>query len=131
MPKLPDLLERTHQFALASLRFFQSLPKTAQAQISGTQFYRAATSVESNYRAARRGRSTAEFIAKLGTVVEEIDETVVWLEHMRDGKIAADSALLSEAQQLRRIFGRSLGTARRNANLAKINSSKDPTSKVH
>jgi four helix bundle protein len=69
----------------------------------------------SNYRAAKRGRSRAEFNAKLGTVVEEADETVVWLEYLRDGKIAFDEALLLEAQALRRIFGKSLGTARRNA----------------
>ena len=50
-------------------------------------------------------------------VVEEIDEAVGWLEHMRDGQIASDPELLSEAEQLRRIFGRSLGTARRNRKL--------------
>jgi four helix bundle protein len=72
------------------------------------------TAVNSNYKAAKRGRSTAEFIAKLGVVVEEIDESVEWLEVLRDARIASDPALLSEAQQLRRIFGKSLGTARRN-----------------
>ncbi len=81
----------------------------------GTQFYRAATAVGSNYRAAKRGRSRAEFNAKLGTVVEETDEAVGWLEFLRDGKIASDEALLLEAQALRRILGKSLGTARRNA----------------
>ena len=50
----------------------------------------------------------------LGTVVEEIDETVRWLEQLRDAKIAIDLELLSEAEQLRRIWGASLGTARRN-----------------
>lgn len=99
------------------MTFFQSLPKTQAAQIPGARFSRAATGVEANYRSAKRGRSTAEFIAKLGTVVEEIDEAVVWLEHMRDGKIASDPELYSEVQQLRRIFGKSLGTARRNAKL--------------
>jgi four helix bundle protein len=70
--------------------------------------------VNSNYKAAKRGRSSAEFISKLGVVVEEIDESVEWLEVLRDAGIAFDPALLSEAQQLRRIFGKSLGTARRN-----------------
>jgi four helix bundle protein len=110
-----DLIQRTHQFALQALTFFRRLPRSAEAQVVGIQLYRAATAVESNYRAAKRGRSTAEFIAKLGTVVEEIDESIMWLEHMRDGGIAADPALLSEAEELRRIFGASLGTARRNA----------------
>ena len=78
------------------------------------QFYRAASAATANYCAAKRGRFAAEFIAKLGTVVEEIDEAVHWLEHMRDVKIANDPDLLSEAEQLRRIWGASLGTARRN-----------------
>jgi four helix bundle protein len=78
------------------------------------QFYRASSSAAFNYCAAKRGRSTVEFIAKLGTVVEEIDEAVRWLEHMRDIRLSVDLDLLSEAEQLRRIWGKSLGTARRN-----------------
>ena len=112
-----DLIDRSHKFALAALHFYQHLPKTPEAQIPGRQFYRASTAVEFNYRAAKRGRSTAEFIAKLGVVVEEIDEAVGWLEHMRDGGVAYDTGLLSEAEQLRKIFGRSLGTARQNKRL--------------
>lgn len=76
---------------------------------------RATSSVAANYHAAQRGRSRAEFIAKLGTVVEEVDESVVWLEYMRDGNVASDAELLSEAQQLRRILGTALRTARANA----------------
>ena len=112
-----DLPDRAHRFALAALRFYQQLPKTNETQIAGRQFYRAATAVESNYRAARRSRSTAEFIAKLGVVVEEIDEAVGWLHHLRDGELGYDAALLSEAEQLLRVFGRSLGTARHNKRL--------------
>ena len=115
MTKPNDLIQRTHRFALQALTFCRRLTKSAETHVAATQLYRAATAVESNYRAAKRGRSTAEFIAKLGIVVEEIDESVMWLEHMRDGKIASDPALLSEAEELRRIFGASLGTARQNA----------------
>jgi four helix bundle protein len=110
-----DLLARVHDFALASLKFYRRLPDSSAAQVPGRQFYRAATGIESNYRAARRGRSRAEFVAKLGTVVEETDEAVGWLTFMKDGQIATDHALLEEARQLRRIFGKSLGTSRRNA----------------
>ena len=85
----------------------------------GVQFLKSSSSVSANYHAARRGRSTAEFISKLGTVVEEIDESVVWLEYMRNGKIANDPRLLSEAHELRRIFGTALATARRNRNVGK------------
>ena len=79
----------------------------------GVQFVKSSTSQWSNYRAARRGRSRAEFIAKLGVVVEEADESVGWLELMRDSSIASDPALLAEAQELCAIFTASLGTARR------------------
>jgi four helix bundle protein len=115
VPRPNDLVPRVHAFALAALKFYRNLPRTQEAQVPGTQFYRAATAVGSNYRAAKRGRSRAEFNAKLGTVVEETDEAVGWLEFLRDGKIASDEALLLEAQALRRILGKSLGTARRNA----------------
>lgn len=71
-----DLIERTHEFGLQAQDFYDGLPETKEAQHAGFQFYRAATGVEMNYRAAKRGRSTAEFISKLGTVVEEIDEAV-------------------------------------------------------
>jgi len=103
-----------HEFAIAAFELYERLPAASKGRSAGEQFYRASSSAESNYRAAKRGRSTAEFIAKLGVVVEEIDEAVGWLEHMRDAKIANNPDLLSEAEQLRRIFGRSLGTARRN-----------------
>ncbi|HTL02245.1 MAG TPA: four helix bundle protein [Vicinamibacterales bacterium] len=102
------------QFALASIRFVDRLPKTLTAQTIGRQYLRSSLSVNSNYKAAKRGRSPAEFISKIGVVVEEIDESVEWLEILRDAEVATDRALLLEAQQLLRIFGKSLGTARRN-----------------
>jgi four helix bundle protein len=110
-----DLLPRVRDFALVALNFFRGLPGTPEAQVPGRQFYRAANSVRSNYRAAKRGRSRAEFIAKLGIVAEESDEVVDWLEFMRDGNIACDQKLLTEAEELRNIFARSVATARKNA----------------
>jgi four helix bundle protein len=109
-----DLVPRVRKFALASVRFVEQLPNTLSAQSMARQYVKSSTAVNSNYKAAKRARSTAEFIAKLGVVVEEIDESVEWLEVLRDAEIASDPALLDEAQQLRRIFGKSLGTARRN-----------------
>ena len=109
-----ELLARAKAFALASLDFYRKLPKTPTAQVPGVQFLRSSTSVSANYHAAQRGRSRAEFIARLGTVVEEVDEAVLWLEYMRDGQIAWDEKLLSEAQQLRSIFGTAWRTARKN-----------------
>jgi four helix bundle protein len=83
MSSLPDLLVRTSHFALESLKFYRRLPKTPEAHLAGLQFLRSASAVAANYRAARCGRSRAEFIAKLGVVVEEADECVGWLEFMR------------------------------------------------
>jgi len=80
----------------------------------GLQYIRSATGVNSNYRAARRGRSRREFIAKLGNVVEEADESLEWLEVMRDSGIAHDPRLLAEARELLAIFTASLKIARRN-----------------
>lgn len=114
MAEVPDLVGRAQRYATAAFAFYERVPFSSKGWHAADQFYRAASSATANYCAAKRGRSTAEFIAKLGTVVEEIDEAVRWLEHMRDAKIAIDLDLLSEAEQLRRIWGASLGTARRN-----------------
>jgi four helix bundle protein len=110
----PDLVGRAQRYAAAAFAFFERFSFSSKGWHAADQFYRASPSAASNYCAAKRGRSTAEFISKLGTVVEEIDEAVRWLEHMRDVKIAIDPELFSEAEQLRRIWGASLGTARRN-----------------
>ena len=114
MSEPPELLKRVYRFSLASLKFYKTLPKSPEAQVPGLQFYKAATSSWSNYRASQRGRSRPEFIAKLGIVVEESDEAVGWLEFMRDGKLASDEALLSEATQLSKIFTACLINARHN-----------------
>lgn len=109
-----DLLERTRLFALAILKFCRDLPPSAEAQEVARQLRRAANSVRANYRAARKGRSRAEFEAKLGTVWEEADECVGWLEHLHDGRIKSDPDLLEESRQLARIFAQSVKTARAN-----------------
>ena len=113
MPPL-DLTIRTRRFALAVLRFVRALPTTKEAEESGGQLRRAANSMRSNYRAARRGRSRAEFQAKLGTVYEEADECVDHLEYLRDARIRHDPALLQEATELAKIFAKSVSTARKN-----------------
>jgi four helix bundle protein len=110
----PDLTERTRLFALAVIEFCRRLPRTAEAQEAAGQLRRAARSVRSNYRAARRGRSRAEFQAKLGTVFEEADESLTWLEDLRDARIAHDAALLRETRELVHIFARAVHTARKN-----------------
>ena len=109
-----DLIERTRLFALQIIAFCRALPRTDEAREGAGQLRRAARSVRNNYRAARRGRSRAEFQAKLGTVFEEADECVDWLEDLRDAGIARDDALIQEARELASIFAKALRTARKN-----------------
>jgi four helix bundle protein len=78
--KTEQLLDRTKSFALRIIRLFRSLPRSPEVQIIGKQLLRSGTSVGANYRSACRGRSRAEFLAKIGVVVEEADESIYWLE---------------------------------------------------
>jgi four helix bundle protein len=75
-----ELRDRTKKFAVRIVKTYRSLPNTADSQVIGKQLLRCGTSVAANYRAACRSRSRAEWIAKIGLVVEEADETVFWLE---------------------------------------------------
>jgi four helix bundle protein len=72
-----DLKKRTKQFALRILKLVAALPDTVEGRVIGGQLARAGTSVGANYRAACRGRSRAEFVAKLGVVEEEADESSI------------------------------------------------------
>src|SRR5664279_48105 len=106
---------RTKDFALRVLRLYRSLPRTEEARILGTQLLRSSTSIGANYRTACRGRSRAEFIAKLGIVLEEADETVFWLELFQEGDLFPAKKwhnLVSEANELVAIFASSVRTAR-------------------
>jgi four helix bundle protein len=102
-----DLGDRTKDFALRVLRMFSTLPKTAEAQVLGKQALRSGTSVGANYREAYRGRSKAEFIAKCGDSLRELEETSYWLELLADGEIvSADrlAPLRRECDELTAIF---------------------------
>src|SRR3954453_21844989 len=95
-----QLFERTKTFALRSLKLVDPLPRTISGRAIGNQLVRSATSVGANYRAACRSRSRAEFSVKLGVVAEEADESVYWLELVREAKLLPDTntgALLAEA----------------------------------
>lgn len=110
-----QLKQRTKQFALDVIELFRSLPRTEEARIIGRQLLRSATSVAANYRATRRARSRAEFLAKLGLVEEEADETVFWIELLRDSNIVDTHRIQvfeSESNQLLAIFAASWHTAR-------------------
>lgn len=110
-----ELRARTKRFALRILCMYRALPAKEEARILGRQVLRSGTSVGANYRAACRARSRAEFIAKLGIVLEEADETVFWLELLLEGGIVKHEnldALLKEAEELTAIFVTSLRTAK-------------------
>ena len=82
-----DLKERTKQFALGVLNLVDALPPTVKGRLISQQLVKAGTSVGANYRAACRARSKSEFVAKLGTVIEEADESAFWLELIMEGRI--------------------------------------------
>jgi four helix bundle protein len=102
-----ELLARTKIFSLRILNLVDHLPRTMSGRAIGNQLVRCGTAIGANYRAACRSRSRAEFAAKLGVVAEEADETVYWLELLRDGKLLSEtelSELLREANELTAIF---------------------------
>ena len=110
-----QLRERTKQFAIRIVKLFRALPKTEEARVLGKQVLRSGTSVAANYRAVCRAKSQADFVSKLGTTVEEADETLLWLELLEDSATCAGSAvapLKSEAGELVRILQTSLTTAK-------------------
>lgn len=80
-----DLTSRTRRFALAVIRLYSPLPKTTEWQVIGKQLLRAGTSVGAHYREATRARSTAEFISKVDGGRQELEETMYWLELLREG----------------------------------------------
>jgi four helix bundle protein len=106
---------RTKKFAMRVLTLYRALPRTQEARILGAQLLRFSTSIGANYRAACRGRTRAEFVAKLGVVLEEADETTFWLELIQEAAIFPEERLRSlckEANELVSIFVSSLRTAK-------------------
>lgn len=110
-----ELKERTKAFALRVIRLVDTLPRKRAAEVIGRQILRSASSVGANYRAACRARSKAEFIAKMGIVEEEIDESIYWMELLIDAdfiKSRALAALMKEAEEILAIVVSSVNTAR-------------------
>src|SRR3989441_11733532 len=110
-----DLRERTKAFALGVIRLVQDLPRDRAADVIGHQLLRAGTSVGANYRSARRARSRREFLAKMGIVEEEADESSFWIELLARAGLATSeqvSELQDEADQLVAITVALIRTAR-------------------
>jgi len=105
-----DLKKRTKRFALRVLKLVAALPTTVAGRAIGGQLVRSGTSAGSNYRAACRGRSRAEFVAKLGVVEEEADESAFWMELIIEGELLKPrqvEPLLNEANEITKIMAQS------------------------
>ncbi len=110
-----ELKRRTKEFALRIIKLVDALPNNTVGRAIGNQLVRCGTSVGANYRAACRARSKAEFIAKLGIVLEEADENGYWLELIIDSGLMEKKLvdpLISEAGELTAIFTSSINSAR-------------------
>ena len=112
-----ELQQRTKQFGLRVMKLCDALPRSHSANVIADQLLRSATSVSANYRSACRARSSADWINKLGVVIEEADESAYWLELIIEGKLLSVvkvAALLKEADELTAIFTASQMTSKRN-----------------
>jgi four helix bundle protein len=118
-----QLRERTKAFALRIVRLCHSLPNEWDVREIGKQLLRCGTSVAANYRACNRARSDKEFCSKIGLVLEEADESQLWLDLLPEAYPTIHGArhkgLLREATELTSIFTASHGTAKRNLNRKK------------
>jgi four helix bundle protein len=115
-----QLRERTKRFAVGIVQLCRFLRRSDEGRMIGRQLLRSGTSIGANYRAVCRPRSDADFIAKLGVVIEEADETAFWLELVVAADIAPRDTVApyhDEAEQLIRIFVASRETARRNVRM--------------
>jgi four helix bundle protein len=116
MSKADELQQRTAAFADLSIEFVTGLPETQVVRRISLQFLDASTSVGANYRAAGRAKFHADFVSKIGAS-EEADESVYWLQRMFKANIRSTTVriepLLSEAEELARIFGASHRTSKR------------------
>jgi len=115
LDKHQELRRRTKDFALRIMRMCRTIPSTRETNIINNQILRSATGVAANYRAVGLARSKAEFISKLGIVLEEADETVFWLEFLSDSGIIPASKLrelMAEGNELVAIFLASRKTAK-------------------
>ena len=98
-----DLAPRTKQFALQIIALYSVLSRDTVAQVLGKQILRSGTAVGANYREAYRGRSTAEFVAKMGDCLKELEETSYWLELMAEAGVAPPQNLAAAADETRQL----------------------------
>ncbi len=107
MAENTDLLARTKDYALRIIRLYSALPKTTEAQVLGKQVLRSETSIGVHYREANRAKSDADFIHKIETALQELDETVYYLELIIEAEIFTEQKvlpLIDETKELNAIL---------------------------
>ena len=112
-----EMKKRTKRFALDIIKLCRNLSKNQESRLISNQLFRAGTSVAANYRAACRARSRADFISKMGIVEEEADESLFWLELIKELELCQNTLvpqLLKEGNEILSIVVSSINTARRN-----------------
>ncbi|HRH56378.1 MAG TPA: four helix bundle protein [Chitinophagales bacterium] len=117
-----ELKARTKKLAISVILYYKKLPKTEEAKVIGRQLLRSSTSIAANYRALCRARSDAEFYSKICIVVEEADETVFWLEIIKEINLDDSNEtdqLLAEANEILKI----MAASKKKAGLSKFNHS--------
>ena len=110
-----EFKDRTKPLGLRVIQMLEEIPRSSLVEVLGRQLLRSATSVGANYRAACRGRSNADVIAKLGVVEEETDETLYWLEMFREARLAPQvklDPLMSDANEILAMVVASIKTLR-------------------
>ena len=112
-----QMKKRTKEFAKNIIKLCRNLPANREGRLIGNQLFRAGTSVAANYRAACRGRSKAEFISKLAIVEKEADETMFWLELIKELSICREPMVddfIKESDELIAIVVSSIKTIKKN-----------------
>ncbi|MCD6136903.1 four helix bundle protein [Candidatus Bipolaricaulota bacterium] len=110
-----DLRDRTKAFALRVIKLVDSLPETSVGKVIRNQLLRCGTSVGANYRAAKRAKSTADFISKMGTVEEEADEAMYWMELIVETRMLKEERIVDlyrEADEILAMVVASIKTAK-------------------
>ena len=111
-----QMKKRTKDFAKEIIRICRRLPNDREGRLIGDQLFRSGTSVAANYRAACRARSKAEFVSRLAIVEEEADETMFWLELIKEMNISEEPTvddLIKESDEIVAIVVSSIRTTKR------------------
>ena len=115
-----DLKKRLRAYALRIIRMYTALPKNDKvAQVIGGQVLRSGTSVGAQHAEGTRARSDAEFISKLESALQELEETDYWLYLIVESNLLLEeklSSLIEETHELNAIFTSSIKTVKKRIN---------------